>query len=198
MPSFSTCGLPLGASSVSVRRDLFPAWNLPLGNCWCAGPRRVTVLPLPNGQLSSIAQTVPNRSANVGSTSAPRRAACKIRRAGRNNRCKAWAHLIAPITTIAGTNVQHCPRLDANGSCEPRQESAGLMKPLDWISQFVFGCHHKHLSRVFTIKKRTYQVCLACGYEFDYSWALMHSRPNIAESSNAPLGSPMRVEVSVI
>jgi hypothetical protein len=27
------------------------------------------------------------------------------------------------------------------------------MKPLLWILQFVFGCRHRHQSRVFTIKK---------------------------------------------
>jgi len=40
------------------------------------------------------------------------------------------------------------------------------MNPLHWIVQFAFGCHHRHLSRVFTIKKRTYKVCLDCGHEF--------------------------------
>jgi hypothetical protein len=40
------------------------------------------------------------------------------------------------------------------------------MNPLLWIFQFAFGCHHGHLSRVFTIKKRTYKVCLDCGEEF--------------------------------
>ena len=39
----------------------------------------------------------------------------------------------------------------------------------DWI----FGCHHRHLSRVFTIDRRTYQVCLACGTELRYSWRAM-------------------------
>ena len=48
------------------------------------------------------------------------------------------------------------------------------MKVLLWIFQLVFGCHHSHLSRVLTIKKRTYQVCLECGQEFGYSWTLMH------------------------
>ena len=33
--------------------------------------------------------------------------------------------------------------------------------------QFVFGCRHRHLSRVFTIKRRTYRVCFDCGREFD-------------------------------
>ena len=41
------------------------------------------------------------------------------------------------------------------------------MNLLMWMLQFVFGCHHKRLSRVFTIKKRTYQVCVECGQEFE-------------------------------
>ena len=41
------------------------------------------------------------------------------------------------------------------------------MKPLVWIFQFAFGCHHKQMSRVFTIKRRTYQVCFKCGREFE-------------------------------
>jgi hypothetical protein len=44
------------------------------------------------------------------------------------------------------------------------------MNPLLWIFQFAFGCHHSQLSGAFTIKKRTYQVCLECGQEFEYSW----------------------------
>jgi hypothetical protein len=51
------------------------------------------------------------------------------------------------------------------------------MKPLRWIFQFGFGCRHGRLSRVFTIGKRTYQVCVECGGEFEYSWERMHSTP---------------------
>ena len=40
------------------------------------------------------------------------------------------------------------------------------MNPLRWMFQFALCCHHGHLSRVFTIKKRTYKVCLGCGEEF--------------------------------
>ena len=47
------------------------------------------------------------------------------------------------------------------------------MKPLLRIFEFVFGCRHRQMSRVFTIKKRTYQVCFECGREFEHSWALM-------------------------
>jgi hypothetical protein len=38
--------------------------------------------------------------------------------------------------------------------------------------QFFFGCRHRHLSRVFTIKQRTYKVCFDCGREFDLPDAL--------------------------
>ena len=41
------------------------------------------------------------------------------------------------------------------------------MNPLRWISEFVLGCRHKQLSRVFTIQKRSYRVCLECGREFN-------------------------------
>ncbi len=37
------------------------------------------------------------------------------------------------------------------------------------ILDFVFGCHHQNLSRVFTIHGRTYRVCCECGAEFKYS-----------------------------
>jgi len=33
--------------------------------------------------------------------------------------------------------------------------------------QFIFGCRHRHMSRVFTIKHRTYKVCFDCGREFE-------------------------------
>ena len=40
------------------------------------------------------------------------------------------------------------------------------MNPLHWMIQFAVGCHHRHMSRVFTIDKRTYKVCLDCRHEF--------------------------------
>jgi hypothetical protein len=50
-------------------------------------------------------------------------------------------------------------------------QRARLMKPLIWIFQYAFGyCRHSHLSRVFTIEKRTYQVCFERGQKFDYLW----------------------------
>jgi hypothetical protein len=50
-----------------------------------------------------------------------------------------------------------------------------------------FGCRHRQLSRVFTIKKQTYKVCYECGQEFEYSWARMHSlQPKGADHAYAP------------
>jgi hypothetical protein len=41
------------------------------------------------------------------------------------------------------------------------------MKLFLGVLQFIFGCRHRHLSRTFTIKHRTYRVCFDCGGEFD-------------------------------
>lgn len=38
---------------------------------------------------------------------------------------------------------------------------------------FLFGCHHHSLSRVFTISGQTYRVCCDCGAQFKYSLADM-------------------------
>lgn len=38
---------------------------------------------------------------------------------------------------------------------------------------FIFGCHHVHLSRVFTLQGETYQVCCDCGAKFAYSLETM-------------------------
>ena len=37
------------------------------------------------------------------------------------------------------------------------------------VLDFVFGCHHSNLSRVFTIGRKTYRVCCNCGATFNYS-----------------------------
>lgn len=41
------------------------------------------------------------------------------------------------------------------------------------LLDYVFGCHHTNLSRVFTIQRHTYRVCCDCGAEFDYSLETM-------------------------
>jgi len=38
---------------------------------------------------------------------------------------------------------------------------------------FLFGCHHSHLSRVFTLGGETYRVCCDCGAKYAYSLKAM-------------------------
>ena len=45
--------------------------------------------------------------------------------------------------------------------------------PLANALELAFGCRHPGLSRVFTIKGRSYKVCLECGARFDYSLQTM-------------------------
>jgi hypothetical protein len=56
--------------------------------------------------------------------------------------------------------------------------------------QFIFGCRHRHLSRVFTIKRRTYRVCFDCGREFDLPAAQVPMRPEA--STNARMAANPR------
>ena len=44
---------------------------------------------------------------------------------------------------------------------------------LSAIFEWIFGCHHKQLSRVFAIDHKTYQVCFDCGRKLQYSWSAM-------------------------
>ncbi len=41
------------------------------------------------------------------------------------------------------------------------------------ILDFLFGCHHLRLSRVFTLQGETYRVCCDCGAKFAYSLQTM-------------------------
>lgn len=41
------------------------------------------------------------------------------------------------------------------------------------LLELLFGCHHVHLSRVFTIQGETYKVCCDCGAKFAYSLKTM-------------------------
>jgi uncharacterized membrane protein len=41
------------------------------------------------------------------------------------------------------------------------------------ILDFLFGCHHVHLSRVFSLQGETYRVCCECGAKFAYSLETM-------------------------
>jgi hypothetical protein len=51
------------------------------------------------------------------------------------------------------------------------------MNPLLWILQFAFGCHHGHLSRVFTIKKRTTTCALIVDTNSDCRMRILRHLP---------------------
>ena len=48
------------------------------------------------------------------------------------------------------------------------------------ILDFLFGCHHLHLSRVFTLQGETYRVCCDCGARFAYSLETMSIEHRLA------------------
>jgi hypothetical protein len=61
-----------------------------------------------------------------------------------------------------------------DGSCRPGRHGKGkFMATLVSILDFLFGCHHAHLSRVFTLQGETYRVCCDCGAEYAYSLETM-------------------------
>jgi hypothetical protein len=65
------------------------------------------------------------------------------------------------------------------------------------IFESLFGCHHCQLSRVFTIKKRTYRVCVACGREFQYSWELMRrTRPSLVETTHVLANHEIQIQAA--
>lgn len=63
---------------------------------------------------------------------------------------------------------------------------AGLVVILD----FLFGCHHGHLSRVFTLGGETYRVCFDCGAKFEYSLETMSVQRRL---SSAPVMTRFRI-----
>jgi hypothetical protein len=64
------------------------------------------------------------------------------------------------------------------------------MTLLSRILQRAYGCHHRRRSRVFTINQRTYQVCLECGQESEYSGPLMHyTRSSAPQVPDRPLNN---------
>ena len=60
------------------------------------------------------------------------------------------------------------------------------MKPLLSFLHSAFGCLHRQMSRVFTIKKRTHRVCFQCWAELEYSWASMNPVRSIAAANGTP------------
>jgi hypothetical protein len=53
------------------------------------------------------------------------------------------------------------------------------------IFDFVFGCRHTELSRVFTIGGQSYCVCWTCGSRFSYSLKSMRMGRRFAEVARA-------------
>lgn len=49
------------------------------------------------------------------------------------------------------------------------------------VFEFLFGCRHGELSRVFTIGGQTYCVCWTCGARFRYSLANMRMGRRLVE-----------------
>ena len=64
------------------------------------------------------------------------------------------------------------------------------------LLNFLFGCHHRNLSRVFTIRRETYRICCDCGAQFDYSIEKMaidrrrrqRLQPNLVENTGHAAG----------
>jgi len=71
------------------------------------------------------------------------------------------------------------------------------MNPLRWMFQFAFCCHHGHLSRVFTIKKRTYKVCLDCGEEFGLPDPYQTSQSDVSDYARARLKTIRHADASL-
>ena len=58
------------------------------------------------------------------------------------------------------------------------------------ILDFLFGCHHGHLSRAFTLGDETYRVCCDCGARFKYSLQTMSVERRL---SSAPVMTTFRI-----
>jgi hypothetical protein len=59
------------------------------------------------------------------------------------------------------------------------------------IYDFVFGCHHRKLTRVFTIDRKTYRVCCACGAKFNYSLEHMALEHQVGRSAAVAASLPI-------
>ena len=66
------------------------------------------------------------------------------------------------------------------------------MKLLWAVFEFIFGCRHRHLSRVFTIKHRTYCVCFDCGREFELPDAIGSAPPDDSHTTRWPTDPPAK------
>jgi hypothetical protein len=70
------------------------------------------------------------------------------------------------------------------------------MTVLGGAFRFIFGCRHRHLSRIFTIKRRTYRVCFDCGREFDLPDVTAKRKGNPISCSSLPQNRNQPAEVN--
>jgi hypothetical protein len=74
--------------------------------------------------------------------------------------------------------------------------------PMHWLAKvydFIFGCRHDNLSRVFTIGGDTYIVCWLCGIKFPYSldrMSIVSSEPEPPAQDFLTLGLTSDVALS--
>jgi len=64
------------------------------------------------------------------------------------------------------------------------------MATLIAILDFLFGCHHANLSRVFTLQDETYRVCCDCGAKYAYSLKTMSIERRLPR---APVATRFRI-----
>lgn len=67
--------------------------------------------------------------------------------------------------------------------------------PLANALEVAFGCHHRRLSRVFTIDHHSYKVCCDCGATFNYSLEKMsiHRRRRLLAALKRLQSRPRRL-----
>jgi hypothetical protein len=60
----------------------------------------------------------------------------------------------------------------------------------------VLDCRHRHLSRVFTIERRSYKVCFDCAREFDLPGAAAPMRSGMTVGARLGADSRLRARLS--
>jgi hypothetical protein len=80
--------------------------------------------------------------------------------------------LSVDVTHLPRASYSTLPR-DDRKRISARSQRSKFMEILLVVLDFLFGCHHVHLSRVFTLKGETYKVCCDCGAKFAYSLKTM-------------------------
>jgi hypothetical protein len=62
------------------------------------------------------------------------------------------------------------------GPVGSKQETSFVVALLFAAYDLLFGCHHANLSRIFTLDRQTYRVCLDCAAKLPYSLQTMSLR----------------------